>query len=136
MGQENDEYMASMTFDISSARKAIAKLEAEGIPFKIKQRSSGVRDMPVAPIPTKFGLGAKVSIRVAPQYDDAFESICKAVMTPPEDWETVGRVYPPGFIMGTKAWFKKLFGIEKRTDKASLQPLHPSDPRTLPGEKP
>jgi hypothetical protein len=117
-----------MTFDISSARKAIAKLEAEGIPFKIKQRDSGVRNMPVAPLPTKYGLGAKVSIRVAPQYDDAFEVICKAVMTPSEDWEVVGRVYPPGFIMGTQAWFKKLFGIEKKQNKSEMStPRKPSD---------
>ena len=104
--------MASMTFDISSARKAIARLEAEGIPFSVKQRDSGVRNMPVTPMPTRFGLGAKVSIRVASEYDDAFEVICKTVMTPPEDWESVDRVYPPGFIMGTKSWLKRLFGIK------------------------
>jgi len=120
--------MASMTFDISSARKAIARLEAEGIAFTVKQRSSGVRNMPVTPMPTRFGLGAQVSIRVKPQDDDAFEAICKAVMTPPEDWEVVGRVYPPGFIMGTKTFFKKLFGIQKRQNKAEMAtPRKPSD---------
>ena len=106
--------MASMTFDISSARKAIAKLEAEGIQFSIKKSDSGVRGMPITPLPTRFGLGAKVCIRVRPQDDDAFESICKAVMTPSEDWEVVDRVYPPGCLMGTTAWFENLFGLRKK----------------------
>lgn len=110
--------MASMTFDISSAKKAIARLEAEGIAFTVKQRSSGVKNMPVAPLPTRFGTGAQVSIRVKPQDADAFEAICKSVMTPPEDWEGVDRVYPPGFIMGTKAFFNKLFGIEEKQNKS------------------
>ena len=84
--------------------------------------------MPVTPLPTKFGLGAKVSIRVAPQYDDAFELICKTVMTPSEDWEVSNRVYPPGFIMGTKAWFKKIFGIDKKQNKPDMATLRkPSD---------
>jgi hypothetical protein len=65
---------------------------------------------------------------VKPQDDDAFESICKAVMTPSEDWEVVDRVYPPGFIVGTKTFFKKLFGMQKRQNKAEMAtPRKPSD---------
>jgi len=78
------------------------------------QKNSGVRNMPVTPMPTRFGMGAQVSIRVRPQDDDAFEVICKAVMTPPEDWEDVGRVYPLGFITGMKTFCKKLFGIKEK----------------------
>ena len=84
--------------------------------------------MPVTPMPTRFGMGAQVSIRVRPQDDDAFEVICKAVMTPPEDWEVVGRVYPPGFIKGTKTFFKKLFGIKEKQKKPHMAtPRNPYD---------
>ena len=80
----------------------------------LTKKNSGVRNMPVTPMPKRFGMGAQVSIRVRPQDDDAFEVICKAVMTPPEDWEDVGRVYPLGFITGMKTFCKKLFGIKEK----------------------
>jgi len=94
----------------------------------LTKKNSGVRNMPVTPMPTRFGMGAQVSIRVRPQDDDAFEVICKAVMTPPEDWEVVGRVYPPGFITGTKTFFKKLFGIKEKQKKPHMAtPRNPYD---------
>ena len=102
--------MPSITLDSPTSKNLIAKLEAENIEFTITGRFPGTENIPISPFPTKFGLGAKITISVAHKDANIFDSICRRVMTPNEGQTDEEREYPPGFLMHVRSRIMGLFG--------------------------
>lgn len=92
------------TLDVTTSEKVISRLKEAGIRFSIIERVSGVEDMPVTPLPTKFGLGAQVKIRVGRNDAEEFEGICRDALQLWEEEEVSARVSPR-----LRTWYERFF---------------------------